>query len=377
MHISQRYPMTTFPNGWYAISSVSEIQQAKVLPIRVLGRELVAFQTESGAISVLDAHCPHQGAHLGYGGTIKGESIECPFHKWCFDTAGKCQKIPYSKSVPRTKKTELHAYPTAERLGKILIYFSSDYSAPTWEISQFENDLIGHWTEPTFSEMHFNTHIQEFAENAFDVAHFQPVHHSEENSIELNKKQSYGPLLTFALNLVYPGNGMGKFGGKVGVNVRWRYNGLGMFDNHVTLREYPMEIRQYFFITPIEEDKVRVEVALRINKDKIKLPNPLRYLVLKLIETQNRKILLRNFEEDRAIWENKIYREHPLLVEGDGPIGHLRTWMKQFYSQNAVQNACAPQLEAEEIFCNQQSNDMGTVKQSPSLVTGCENLNCP
>ena len=74
MHISQRYPMTSFPNGWYAISSVSEIQQAKVLPIKALGKELVAFQTESGAISVLDAHCPHQGAHLGYGGTIKGES---------------------------------------------------------------------------------------------------------------------------------------------------------------------------------------------------------------------------------------------------------------------------------------------------------------
>jgi phenylpropionate dioxygenase-like ring-hydroxylating dioxygenase large terminal subunit len=365
MEMSQRYPMSSFPNGWYAVCSRSEIEKGKVIPIQALGRELVAFQTESGAISVLDAHCPHQGAHLGHGGTIKGETIECPFHKWCFDTAGKCQKIPYCDSIPKTKKAEIHAYPILERLGKILIYFSSDYSAPSWEIPQFENDLIGNWTEPTFSEMSFTTHIQEFAENGFDLAHFKPVHRSEENSIELNKKQAYGPLLAFALNLIYPGSGMGKFGGKVGVHVDWRYHGLSVFETFVTLRDYPMQLRQYFFFTPLDTEKVRVEVALRVNKDKIKLPNPLRYLVLKLIEKQYRKILLQNFEEDRAIWENKIFRGHPLLVDGDGPIGHLRAWMKQFYPPStAVQNAFGPKLETEEIYSSEKSE---TQNKAPLL----------
>ena len=356
MRMSQRYPMSSFPNGWYAVSSLAEIQTAKVVPIQSLGRELVAFQTESGAISVLDAHCPHQGAHLGHGGTVKGESIECPFHKWCFDGAGKCQKIPYSKTIPKTKKAELHAYPTIERQGKILIYYSSDYSAPTWEVPQFDDDLSGNWTEPNFSEMVFNTHIQEFAENGFDVAHFQPVHKSEENSIELDKKQPFGPLLFYALNLVYPGNGIGKFGKKVPVHVQWRLNGLGVFDNYVTLRDYPMELRQYFFMTPIDEERVRVQVSLRVNKDKIKLPNPFRYFVLKLIEKQNRKILLGNFEEDRAIWENKIFREHPLLCEGDGPIGHLRTWMKQFYTHETIRDSSGSKPCAAQFFANQQSD---------------------
>lgn len=331
-----RYPMSSFPNGWYAVSSLEDIQKGKVCAINVLGRDMVAFQTESGALSVLDAHCPHQGAHLGHGGTIKGETIECPFHKWCFDTAGKCQKIPYSSCIPKGKKAELHAYPTLERQGLLLIYYSDDHSAPTWEVPQFADDLQGNWTNPTYSEMVIKTHIQELAENGFDVAHFQPVHGSEENSIELDKNQPFGPELLFALNLVYPGSGIGKFGKKVGVNAKWRFSGLGIFDNHVTLREYPMELRQYFFFTPLDEEKVRIRVALRINKDKIKLPAPLRFLVLKLIEKQNRKILLNNFEEDRPIWENKKFREHPILCEGDGPITHLRKWMKQFYTQETV-----------------------------------------
>lgn len=334
--MSQRYPMSSFPNGWYAVTSLSEVKKQKVCAIKCLGRDLVAFQTESGAISVLDAHCPHQGAHLGHGGTVKGETIECPFHKWCFDSAGKCQKIPYSKNVLKGKKSEIYAYPTLQRQGMILIYYSSDYSPPTWEVPQFEEDLQGNWTTPTYSEMFIKTHIQEFGENAFDIPHFQPVHGSEENAIELDKDQAYGPLLVFGLNLVYPGSGMGMFGKKVAVHVQWRYSGLSVFDNFVTLKDYPMEIRQYFFFTPLDEETTRIQVALRINADKIKLPMPLRYFVLKLIEKQNRKILLRNFEEDRQIWENKTFRERPLLCEGDGPIAHFRTWTKQFYTQEAV-----------------------------------------
>lgn len=330
--MSQRYPMSSFPNGWYAVSSLADLKKKKVIAIKSLGRDMVAFQTESGTISVLDAHCPHQGAHLGHGGTVKGEMIECPFHKWCFDALGKCQKIPYSKCVPKSKKAEIHAYPTTERLGMILIYYSSDYSLPTWEVPQFADDLVGNWTDPTYSDIVITTHIQELAENGFDVAHFQPIHGSEENSIELDRKQPFGPQLLFALNLVYPGNGIGKFGKKVAVYAQWRFSGLGIFDNRITLRDYPMELRQYFFFTPLDDEKVRIQVALRINQDRIKLPMPLRYFVVKIIEKQNKKIMLKNFEEDRPIWENKKFREHPMLCEGDGPITHLRTWMKQFYN---------------------------------------------
>jgi len=334
--MSRPYPPSFFPNGWYAVSSLEEIRSKKVIPIKALGRDMVAFQTESGAIGVLDAHCPHQGAHLGHGGTIKGETIECPFHKWCFDASGKCQKVPYSNTVPKGKKAELHKYPTLERLGLILIYYSSDYSPPTWDVTQFANDMVGNWTKPTYSEMMIKTHIQEFAENAVDVPHFQPVHGSEENSVDLDKNQLFSPELNFGLNLVYPGSGIGQFGKRVGVHLHWRFNGLGVFDNHVTMREYPMELRQYFFFTPVNDTTVRIQVLLTVNKDKVNLFRPLRYLVVKLIEKQNRKILLRNFEEDRAIWENKKFREHPLLCPDDGPIPHLRTWMKQFYTPDAV-----------------------------------------
>jgi 3-ketosteroid 9alpha-monooxygenase subunit A len=37
------------------------------------------------------------------------------------------------------------------------------------------------------------------------------------------------------------------------------------------------------------------------------------------------------FEDDIRIWETKLYRETPVLCDGDGPISQLRRWYRQFY----------------------------------------------
>ena len=37
-------------------------------------------------------------------------------------------------------------------------------------------------------------------------------------------------------------------------------------------------------------------------------------------------------EADVPIWENKVYRERPPLVEDDGPPPVLRRWARQFYT---------------------------------------------
>ena len=44
---------------------------------------------------------------------------------------------------------------------------------------------------------------------------------------------------------------------------------------------------------------------------------------------------------DKPIWENKCYRDKPLLCEEDGPIPEYRRWASQFYSGNAGADADA------------------------------------
>ena len=35
--------------------------------------------------------------------------------------------------------------------------------------------------------------------------------------------------------------------------------------------------------------------------------------------------------QDVEIWKDKVYREDPILCDGDGPINKLRRWYEQFY----------------------------------------------
>jgi 3-ketosteroid 9alpha-monooxygenase subunit A len=37
------------------------------------------------------------------------------------------------------------------------------------------------------------------------------------------------------------------------------------------------------------------------------------------------------FGQDVEIWKDKVYREDPILCDGDGPINKLRSWYEQFY----------------------------------------------
>src|SRR5262249_42051722 len=53
------------PTGWFAIAFARELTPGTVLSRTMMGRELVVYRTESGKIVVMDAHCPHLGAHLG------------------------------------------------------------------------------------------------------------------------------------------------------------------------------------------------------------------------------------------------------------------------------------------------------------------------
>ena len=41
--------------------------------------------------------------------------------------------------------------------------------------------------------------------------------------------------------------------------------------------------------------------------------------------------IVKQTNEDIPIWENKVYRERPVLCDGDGPIAQYRRWCQQFY----------------------------------------------
>ncbi|HEX3131189.1 MAG TPA: Rieske 2Fe-2S domain-containing protein [Thermoanaerobaculia bacterium] len=107
----ERFP--AYPASWYLFCPGEELRHGPVSK-RILGRQLVAFRTERGRFAVMDAHCAHLGADLGYG-AVKGETIQCPFHHWRFGCDGVC--VEGSESA-----APLQAYPIEERHGYLFFF---------------------------------------------------------------------------------------------------------------------------------------------------------------------------------------------------------------------------------------------------------------
>src|SRR5215207_4312253 len=173
-----RFPMQRYPNGWFNVGMSDELPPGAVKPLKYFGKDLVLFRTEGGEAKILDAHCPHLGAHLGYGGKVKGDCIECPFHAWKFDGGGACREIPYGKKIP--PRATLHPWIVREVNGMIMTWHHVEGKAPEWDIPVLEEFGNDSWTPYEKRTWKVRSHNQEMAENSVDTAHFLYLHGTQE-----------------------------------------------------------------------------------------------------------------------------------------------------------------------------------------------------
>jgi len=81
-------PAPAQPKRWVAMGPRAGLTPGSVHPYTVAGEALIAYRTARGEVRVFEAHCPHQGAHLGHGGTLEGDCVACPFHRFHFNPDG-------------------------------------------------------------------------------------------------------------------------------------------------------------------------------------------------------------------------------------------------------------------------------------------------
>ena len=90
-----KVPFTWKPTGWFMVGWSAEFPVGEVRPLHYFGEDLVAWRTDDGALQIMDAHCPHLGAHIGHHGKVHGDCVQCPYHGWTYGTDGVNRSIPY------------------------------------------------------------------------------------------------------------------------------------------------------------------------------------------------------------------------------------------------------------------------------------------
>ena len=98
--------------------------------VRLLGENLVAFRDDKGRVGLLDELCPHRRASLALGRNENG-AVECLYHGWRIDCAGKILDTPVEPEESTFKdRIRATAYSTYESGGVIWAYMGPPGKEP-------------------------------------------------------------------------------------------------------------------------------------------------------------------------------------------------------------------------------------------------------
>jgi 3-ketosteroid 9alpha-monooxygenase subunit A len=306
-----------FATGWYLVKWSAELATGEVVPLRYFGRHFVLYRSAAGLPVLLDAHCPHLGAHLGHGGRVEGEDIVCPFHAWRFGSSGRCTSVPYASRIP--PRACVRAYPTREHSGMILGYFGPEGSAPDYEVPCMDELGAPGWTSLEKAEIEVATQAREVVENIADRAHFLPVHHTRIDDFEVIID---GPRATQRTL----GKGRNLKGEKIVVETVATYHGPAVQFTRLSWA-FPMVLINAH--VPIDKDRLLLRFGVSLHAGEgVDLPRG----VIEAHVAAARD----GYFQDVAIWEHKCWRDTPVLADGDGPIMKIRKWYGAFLPEPAT-----------------------------------------
>jgi len=184
---SQTLPDAMAPlifNAWYVIAKRAEVDRS-LRAIKSLGQPLVYYRTEDGRPVVLDDRCAHRRFPLSKSKLI-GDTIQCGYHGFTYDTTGRCVRAPGVNVQPRFG---IRSYPCAE-LGPWLWVWMGDPdkadSAAIPFIDPFEiapYGVTGYKLNPA--------NYMLFIENILDMSHAHFLHEAASIEFALQPLQRF------------------------------------------------------------------------------------------------------------------------------------------------------------------------------------------
>ncbi|ABH00047.1 terminal oxygenase KshA (plasmid) [Rhodococcus jostii RHA1] len=322
-------PPTRFARGWHCLGLASEFSDGKPHQISAFGTELVVFAGEDGKLNVLNAFCPHMGGNLA-DGTVKGDTIACPFHDWRWRGDGKCADIPYARRVPPLARTK--SWLTLERNGQLFVWNDPQNRKPPAEVTIPEISVFGDegWTDWVWNKLEVRgSHCREIVDNVVDMAHFFYVHYGMPTyfknvfeghvATQVMRSKPRADAVDVKLGTNYDtesASDASYFGPSYMIDKLWT-EGDDSGEPNIML------INCHY---PISADSFMLQYGVMVKK-----PEGVPDAVANGIAAQVAAGVAIGFEQDVEIWKKKSSIDNPLLSEEDGPVYQLRRWYEQFY----------------------------------------------
>jgi phenylpropionate dioxygenase-like ring-hydroxylating dioxygenase large terminal subunit len=164
------------PNQWYVVLDSNQVK-GKPVGVTRMGEKLVFWRDDQGRLSCLRDRCVHRGAQLCKGRLVSNGRLQCPFHGFEYDAAGRVLKIPANgQNTPVPERFKVHSYPTHEARGFIWIWWGENPPAHL-DPPPFFDDIDDEYTYGQVLDP-WDAHYSRVIENQLDVVHLPFVHHN-------------------------------------------------------------------------------------------------------------------------------------------------------------------------------------------------------
>jgi 5,5'-dehydrodivanillate O-demethylase oxygenase subunit len=166
---------------WHPVAAAVDLEREKVVPVRVLGENLVLYRSLKGEVGLIQERCPHRSASLAYG-IPDDDGLRCSYHGWCFDPAGECVSMPYddvSGGTTFRDSIRIASYPVQELGGLIFAYLGPEPAPllPRWDLLVAEDKVR------QIQVTHLPCNWLQCQENSLDPVHFEWLHARQSNYV--------------------------------------------------------------------------------------------------------------------------------------------------------------------------------------------------
>jgi 3-ketosteroid 9alpha-monooxygenase subunit A len=316
-----------YARGWHCLGLADSFRTGEPHAVEAFGTKLVVFADAAGELHVLDGYCRHMGGDLTMG-TIKGDTVACPFHDWRWRGDGRCVSVPYAHRVPMRARTR--SWTTLEENRQLFVWNDPQGAPPPpgVTIPRIEGAFSAEWSSWTWDSIRVEgANCREVIDNVVDMAHFFYIHFAFPTFFKnVLEGQVAAQFLHTRPRPDVPATA--SQAGDSTLRSEAAYHGPSYMIDNLYHNYHGIDVESVLINChyPVTPDSFVLQWGVIVKR----LPG--------LTTAQAEKAAARfaksigiGFEQDVEIWRHKSRVDNPLLCAEDGPVYQLRRWYEQFY----------------------------------------------
>jgi nitrite reductase/ring-hydroxylating ferredoxin subunit len=162
-------------NAWYAAGLSSEFPTLQLQQRVIAERTIVLWRDAREQIVAFDDRCCHKRMPLSVGRFVEDGLLECAYHGLCFDSEGRCVRIPSQPELPIPKRARLNPFPVIEQHGVVWVW-----PGDAQRVGNMLPPATPELLDPDWEHVHGMLTIRANSvltiENLLDASHFYPLH---------------------------------------------------------------------------------------------------------------------------------------------------------------------------------------------------------